>query len=86
MCCCTNQGEGHRCPAAWKVIHAAQQARMQQRYDLINSLRQRYTTHLRTAGVLSAAGTSWPDHCQITMADDPRCPACLKPIMSVERL
>jgi hypothetical protein len=76
MCCCHNEGEGHRCPGAWELITAAQQASRQRRLPEVRALRQAYNQHLREAGLLSAAGEAWPDRCTITIADDPRCPAC----------
>ena len=56
MCCCHKQGEGHRCPSAWELITAAQQASRQHRQPEVLALRQAYTQHLQAAGLLSAAG------------------------------
>jgi hypothetical protein len=75
-CCCHNQAEGHRCPAAWELIAAAQQAYRQRRQPEVLALRRAYTQHLQAAGLLSLAGEAWPDRCTITSAEDPRCPAC----------
>lgn len=76
MCCCQQQGEGHRCPAAWALLATAQQASRQRRHPEVRALRRASTQHLQAAGLLSLAGVAWPDRCTITMADDPRCLAC----------
>ena len=59
MCCCHNQGEGHRCPGAWALIAAAQQAYRQRRQPEVLALRRAYTQHLQAVGLLSLAGLTF---------------------------
>ena len=75
-CCCTNEGAGHRCPAAWQLITTAVQARQARQALVLDEARMHYTTHLYQAGLLSYGSSAWPETCTATRADDPRCPQC----------
>ena len=78
-CCCTNAAGGHRCLYAWQLIILAQQARARGSVEILTAARRDYTEHAIAAGLTSRAqlvGDLYPDTCQLTMADDPRCAHC----------
>jgi len=75
-CCCTNDGEGHRCTHAWSLIILARSAKLARNKPQLDEARADYTTHLFTAGVIRYGISAWPDTCTETMANDPRCSQC----------
>ena len=75
-CCCTNDGDGHRCPDAWFFILKAQILALTPGAPGLWATRQAYTQHLVEASLTPPGSDAWPDRCTITIDADPRCPQC----------
>lgn len=76
-CCCTDEGDGHRCPEAWHWMLLAQHARKRGGSKALrDTARAAYTLHRFAATRITAGVTAWPDVSGVQLTDDPRCARC----------